>query len=381
MRAENWPEAIGYWREVLAVEPSAANWNDLAYTYLLAEEWQEAFTAADHALKLEAEHPGALYNRGMARIELADLAAAIADLRQSSLLQPERYEPHLGLARAYRAQGSFALASHTIAQASRLAGGAGDVEAERARVAALRSTNAALPTPCSPIHTSDTLTLCLGPGKPVTLYVQQEGGTVHSLALGPSGPLPDKQAVMVDLGDNLTGFFLQGDEAGAYVSGSRWWYLVVLGPEGLEQVLFTGNVEPFIPPVSDALRSSAPPKVQGDEIIALYRIDAGAQIVNEIVRKLDRASLTASYQSTDRYDLKGAPLPPLASQRAAVAVMQALPEVRALATALVYHWGEVISCSGSSCLHRCCSPLRGRSGFRPSCSWSAPCSPSPWPGT
>ncbi|MFZ5824794.1 MAG: tetratricopeptide repeat protein [Bacillota bacterium] len=329
MRQAAWPEAIAHWERLIAQSPAADNWNDLAYTYLLAGRWQEAIDAANRALALEPEHGPAFYNRGIARLQLKNYASAVNDLRESSLLQPDRFEPHLALAEAYVAQGRYALARHAITEASRLEAGREAIAVEETRIAPLQYSAAKLTGPCDPLYADEQLTLCLTSRSGWNeVYVTHASGETQRLATGEQGPVPGRRAARVELPGGLTGIFLEGRDAGAGISGSREWYLFVLAKGRLQQVVFTGNREGFLPPVSDHLRSAATPRVEGDKILAGYRIDAGAAITNEIVRQFQPDSLTAVYRHTDRYDLKGKVLPPINSSRAAFHAVMAHPEVR-----------------------------------------------------
>lgn len=263
--------------------PTADTWNLLSYAHLLRGEWQAAADAGEEALKLDDSHPYALYNTGMAKVELKQYGAAISYLRADTEEQPDRAEPCLGLARAYQETGRHALAADAVAAALKLAPGDANAKQRQAAVDALISHT--LPADAAtPLLQDGPYAIYLLPGKPSYIYLKGPDGITGL----PVGDLPktDLTAVVrVDLPGGAVGYFLRGEPFGAYVSGSLQWRLFVRQPDGqFRQVLFlnpTGrlvNGETFPgQPVDDWLRAGGVPRVEGDRFTATYGDDASGK--------------------------------------------------------------------------------------------------------
>lgn len=306
MAAGDLEGAVPLWREAVAQSPTADNWNDLSYTYLLLGRWKDAVGAAEEALKLQPKHPGALYNAGVARLELHQPAWALGTLEESAVLQPDRYEPYLAMARAHAMLGNYALARYHLTQAERLKAKPAEVEPVRAQVARLAESGVAAPAKCTVMHDAYPLVLCfVGKDRSsiTDLYAGKLGGKLTRISLGKI--TVTGRIVQVALPGGMTGFLVEGDETGAYVSGSREWRLFAVSATEVHQVVFTGNRDHFLATFSDYIRSIRQPEVKGDELTASYGNDASREAGAIVVKRRLLPDHTAVTLSLER--VKGDP--------------------------------------------------------------------------
>jgi|GEM_PF-5393855 len=262
-------EAAQRLKELTAKEPTADNWNDLSYAYLLNEQYREAKAAADEALKLNAKHPGALYNAGMAAL-YGESSDALHLLLSSAELQPDRFEPKLGLAMAYAKGRNVAMAFFYLHEAERLAPGNAEVAAQRQSIEALFVADVEqLPSTCKAQLKEPDYSLCLAPSSPA-----QSASAAYDLILMPAkagqkgyrvsiGSMYSADTVMerVTLPGGVTGVWFRQLDA---VVDMYQWHLVAVRDEKLFPVVFTGDRGG-----SSVVRAfSQPPAIAGDLVRA-----------------------------------------------------------------------------------------------------------------
>lgn len=303
MAAGDYKGAVPLWKEAIAQEATAGNWNDLSYTYLLLHQWEEALAAAQTALKLQEKHRGALYNAGVAHVELKQYEQALYHLYASAALQPERHEPHLALARAHAERSSYALAAHHIGQAERLGARPEALKPLAEQTAQLKETGLTAPATCTVKHEAPPYTLCFtGKGPAITeLYAGETGRPQTRISLGRI--TVEDRIHTIALPGGATGFLVPGAPSGAHVSGALEFRLFALSPTGVYQVVFTGNLDQFLLPTSDFLRSSGWPEIEGERLIASYGSDASREAgVVVVTRRLlpDQTALTLSLERIAR---------------------------------------------------------------------------------
>lgn len=275
MEAGDYPGAAAKWKLVVEREPSADNWNELSFAYLQARQWSAAAEAGKEALKIERDHPFALYNTGIAVLEGGSPCKAESYLAQSAYLQPDRYEPLVGLARSYIAQRNYALALDAATRAAALGG-------QRAEVTAVVATAKALRTPPPPpdLATASTViqkeadfTLYLYREAPgcdnynTTLYAVRNDGTVHSLQVGPVGLDKSKATIQgLQLPGRVRGYWLVDyEDTLAYVSHAKAWHLFTYDGSQFAEVVFEGEW----PEPSNFVPSMGAPTVNGQEVEAV----------------------------------------------------------------------------------------------------------------
>jgi len=79
MEAERWSEAIRWYREALALNPSLADvTTDLGACLVSAGQPAEALAEFDKALRADPAHRNALYNRGIALLQMGRASDAVA---------------------------------------------------------------------------------------------------------------------------------------------------------------------------------------------------------------------------------------------------------------------------------------------------------------
>lgn len=300
--------AIGRWTELVALEPTADNWNELSHANLLAKRWDEAKAAGQKALALKQDHPFALYNTGMALLEGGDYCRALYYLHHTALLQKGRFEPLVGLARAYLADGRVAPAQYLAEQAEAM----GSTEARAVKEEAERLRRGAAPSDLETAsvikHTDGPAALYLYPesangcdGKRYTLYAVRAGGGVSRLPVGSLGnPAPDLQRVT--LSTDVTGYWLRVPrEVFSHVSGAVQWRLIILKEGQLGQILFfPDQVRGNSPLEVDWVAAAGQPSLKGNMLYAAYRDSAsGTQIVEDTWR-LFADMQTAAHAGTAR---------------------------------------------------------------------------------
>lgn len=191
-------EAASLLRQLINMEGGHyQNLNDLSYAYLLAGNWIQAREEAEKAIQQVYEFPAAHYNSGMASLELGELGRAEGRLMTSVRLNPNRYEPHVGLARVYLGQRNDTLADYHIKKARALAPGEPEVAQRTAELAALRQqAPKAPPASCAARLVDGPVTLCLQKaGADLTLYALDATGQVTGSHLAYRGDRLEKAAV------------------------------------------------------------------------------------------------------------------------------------------------------------------------------------------
>jgi Tfp pilus assembly protein PilF len=290
--------AIALLSKAAETDPKNAGiWNLLSYGHMLDKQWQAAADAGRRALELDKSHPYALYNTGMAEVELKEYPAAINHLQRAAKAQPDRAEPLLGLARAYVETGRLALATEAVAAARKLAPDA--VGAAELALAGMVQRTAPADLAAAKVRLEDgayTISVYPGAGEaPTVVYLTGPEGVV-GLPVGGFTPADWARFWRVDLPGGAVGYFIPGGEmVGAYVSGSSPYRLFVRTPDGrFQQVVFFGSDEMMVPRDADFLRSAGVPKVQGDKLIATYGDDASGKTTIKVTWqfKLDEMKAT-----------------------------------------------------------------------------------------
>jgi hypothetical protein len=88
---------IGQLEALVAENPSAGNYEDLADLYLDDRQFARARDCYEKAISPRTRHLDPVYRRGLAEIELRDFAAAVRDLEHVTSRDP-RYDSHRALA-------------------------------------------------------------------------------------------------------------------------------------------------------------------------------------------------------------------------------------------------------------------------------------------
>lgn len=236
--------AIELLTKASASKPTADTWNLLSYGHLLSGDWAAASEAGQKALKLDADHPYAMYNTGMAQIELKQYVTAIQYLLGAAEMQPERAEPYLGLARAYQESGHYALAMDALADALRLApGDAGAKKLQAAVDGMVKRTSPADLTAAKVKLEDGAYSIYLFPGAQAYVYLKGPDGFV-GLPVGKVGAENWTQFRRLELPGGAVGYLLPGESIGAYVANSVAGRLFVRTSDGqFRQVVFY-NHEP-----------------------------------------------------------------------------------------------------------------------------------------
>lgn len=280
--------AIAAWKAITEKEPTADHYNELSYAYLQAMRWQEALAAAEAALKLAPGHKYATYNAGMAALELGDLCKAMR-LADSVRQQPDRYEPHMGLARVFQLQGDYPAALRQAQKAVELSPDAPDAPATLSAIESMRT--GPVPGDLATVglvrYRNDNMTLYMYPEKPVktcdsdrtsyTLYsVHKQGKTLRL----PVGTIPrDSQFEWVALPGGVNGFVLRGGPIGATVSRSSAYSLWVDNGQEIFQVRFVNKPpdqggDTWLEQEGPVMRAGGVPSMLGDLITGHYMSDA-----------------------------------------------------------------------------------------------------------
>lgn len=278
MASGEYGRAAGLLAELVKSEPAAENWNDLSFAHLKTGEWRQAMEAAQEALKLEREHPYALYNFGLAALELRNYLGAEDALLRTARLQPDRHEPHLALARVYRESRKYGHALYHVEEAEQVGAPGSALAAEKALVEAMveRGAPADLADKAVARLTDGEARVYLYPGARALFLFYVAPGRVAGVPLGdgkPEYPWLKK----VDLPGGQVGYWVKGDPVGAYVSRSVSYRLIAVEPGGLRQVIFVGNEDWPVPHLSDFMRSMGAPDTAGDKLIGTYGSDASGK--------------------------------------------------------------------------------------------------------
>ncbi len=260
-------------REEAVKEPTADYWNDLSYAQLLAGKYEDALSLAKRALELDKNHAGAQYNAGMAALEIGtDLTAAARWLDQSARAQPDRYQPLIGLARLAVAGGRADVAGEYLKLARQLPGGevvAAKLEPQADQAPAL----VPAPTACDKQLTDGPNTLCLAKGeKGYELFLLQGQGMAQHRAIGQA-----PQVVSFEKGalpDGTTAYWLQIDGAVDLVDT---FYGFVVRDGSLRQIIFKGGTDVDMSYLTTWVKSSAAPRVLGDELTVSHRFEPDPQ--------------------------------------------------------------------------------------------------------
>ncbi len=316
-------QAIIVWKAIVAKEPTADNYNELSYAYLSAKQWQEALTAGDLALKLQADHNYATYNTGMAALKLGDLCIARQRLEVSIEQQPDRYEPRIGLARVYQGLRDYPAALREAQKAVQLSDNAREAEAALAQVESMRAnaSPADLSTSGTIVYEDGSVTVYLYPEKPFRgcdgLWVPQTLFSVHKQGKTLSLPGVSKPS-RVALPGGANGFFFRGKGIGAGVSGSYEYSLWVDDGHNLFPVEFknkpNGGGERWLELTGPVMRSRGVPVVEGHLITGQYKDDAIGYYNEFSTWRLSSDLTTATLESTRTAD----PLEPFQAQKGTV---------------------------------------------------------------
>lgn len=281
-------QAIDSWKAISEQEPTADHFNELSYAYIAAGRWQEALEAGKKALKLQPGHIYATYNTALAALELDDMCQAMY-MKDSVTQQPDRYEPHMGLARVYLRTGEYALALDEAQKAVALAGDSADARAVLASIEAKgkASPPADLTTTGVVKHKGASLTLYAYPEKPYkscyqtvspyALFAVHAQGPVLRLQTGTVGA--KSEFIPVGLPGGAQGFFVPGGEVGAHVANSRAFGLLVDNGREFYEVVFHNDPDSTradhgVPAVGTFMRSGGVPTVEGHRIVGHYQSDA-----------------------------------------------------------------------------------------------------------
>ncbi len=283
----DYEKAIAAWKAIVEKEPTADNYNELSYVYLMAKRWQEALAAGQAALKIEPNHKYATFNTGVAALESGDLCRANQRLTSSVWQQPDRYEPHMELARVHERLGDYPKAREEAQKAVELSKKAPDAEAVLASVEAMRTAPApADVTSVGTIKYQDSsvtvylypeqpLEFCGQPTTPYTLYSVHKQGKTLRLPLGPIAK--DVRFGRVPLPGGANGFFLRVGEIGAYVAHSSAYSFFVDNGQELFQVVFHAGDKGrgySLSAVGSVMRSGGEPDIEGGLIKAHHMNDA-----------------------------------------------------------------------------------------------------------
>ncbi len=266
LRAGKPLEAAPLLKEIATAEPTADTYNDLSYAYLLGKEYKLAAEAGKQALKLNNQHAGTLYNVGMAMLELGEPSQAEGYLSHSSTLQPDRYEPYVGLVRANQALQNGPLASHYLREAERLGAVAQELAQHRSAVAALfdfdvKDVPADLAPSCAQLREA---ALCLwqdGKGGPYDLYYlpTEKGAKAQRIRLG---PIFQAEGIIdrAQLPGGVQGYWVRQPDI---VADMYAWRLFALKEGRLQPVIAaTGTY-----PATELFRGfGEPPAIRGDTI-------------------------------------------------------------------------------------------------------------------
>lgn len=302
-------DEISRFRAAAEALPTADHYSDLSWILLKAGRYQEAEAAADQALKLKFDHPYALYNSGMAKLALGKNCGAEASLKRSAALQPNRPEPILGLAQAYKAIGAHSLAVYTAAQATRL--GAGEGQGLLDGLAA--ATGAPPPTDLEQASVAKGTgwgnQLYIYPQKapdcnearPYTLYLK-DGATQTVVSLPVWVPMHGEVGLRVAEGRTPAasipgGYWIQGGYVGAGVANTFAWHLVTYRDGKLAEVIFRGAHDWPMGGFADYIRSPGQPSISDSVIHVGHRDDAtGSRELFQSWR-LNLAEATADLES------------------------------------------------------------------------------------
>lgn len=302
---------IARWTAIVASQSTANNWNELSYANLQAGRWDAAVEAGEKALKLQHDHPYALYNTGTALLELGRAQEALFYLRKTSGLQPTRPEPHTGLARAYQSLGHYLLASYHARTALTLSKGEPETATlERSIQTMLDGAPPAdYADTCAQKLTNGQFFLCLfqepGPEQVATassypthrytLYAAAAGRPVQRIPLGYTSA---GEFVLTTLPESQSGYWLKGGPVGAGVARTLEWRLFAWDGDELRQILFTGG-DFFEGEVSDFMRSPYEPQIIEELISTTHRDDFSGSRTMRTTRRLSLSEGTAAVVATE----------------------------------------------------------------------------------
>lgn len=322
MGQHDYAGAIDLWRQVVAVEPSTENWNDLSYAYLQTQQWEQARQAAEKALdagyrdKVSEKALAPIhYNLGMAELALHD-DRAVFSLDLAAGWEPDRFEPLLALGRAYATSGRYTLARYALQQAQHLATDNQEIQQRLLDTQNLIDADVKHIPPdlldtCAAKLVDTQVTLCVYPtgekAKPTDatqrfdLYaLPARGGKVARMSLGPlipGGYFSSNSSIdKVALPGNRTGYWLFSTDRGAGIAHATEMRLFLYTGTDLHQVLFTGNSDQFVTTASDFIRGQLP-TVQGDLIRTSHPDDANGTRIITITWRLDAAAEVAAQTS------------------------------------------------------------------------------------
>ena len=300
---------IAKWKETVARQPTADNWNELSFAYMKAGRWDAAAEAGNEALALNPDHPYALYNTGLALVRSNKAMAALPHLKQTADMQPDRHEPVMALAEAYQQLGHHLLATYYARQAVTL--GRGDPEARQTEQSVAEMLEARPPadlaTACAKRFTDGAFSLCLyqepGPEQPVSRGGSAYPGRQYTLWYGSDGRLSRSiplgytqsgEVVATTLRGGVKGYWLSGGPVGALVANTEEWRLFVREGDRLRQILFIGGDRHEGGRVSDVMRAPSVPTVNGDEIRASHRDDVTGSGTVTTIRRISLSEGTVT---------------------------------------------------------------------------------------
>jgi hypothetical protein len=300
---------IARWKETVARQPTADNWNELSFAYIKAGNWQAAVEAGNEALNLKRDHPYALYNTGLALVRSDKAMAALSHLKRTAGLQPDRHEPVMVLAQAYQQLGHHRLATYYAQQAVTLAKGDQEALQTERSVAEMLTPKPPieLATVCVRRLSDGPFSLCLYeepgpeqtvdrvgsayPGRRYTLWYGTGGNLTNSIPVGYTQP---GEIVAVTLPGGVKGYWLPGGPVGALVAGTMEWRLFARVGAELRQILFLGGDRSEGGDVSDFMRARSVPEVNGDEIRASHRDDVTGSRMLTTIRRISLAEGTVT---------------------------------------------------------------------------------------
>jgi hypothetical protein len=297
--AESWSEAAHAYEEAAKQRPLADLWNEASYAHMKAEEWNPARQTGERALKLNPEHPYALYNTGLALLNSNDACLAIDPLNHSARLQKDRWEPFIALGRAYIVAGLHERGARELEQASKLG-------APARELGGLQEMAKRGPFPPSPGDLSWQGKVLLKDGD-VTFYSKEEGcpglkeqrvwivqGEKVSLFVGSDSGVEGVQGVTLPGGQRA--YWVQGSWVGAGISQTVEYYLLDL--TGSEQRLFK-FVSPLytgfqVPQVAEFAPSWSFPEIEGNQVKTGGRDGAAGLYSHLLTWEVDVATRTVT---------------------------------------------------------------------------------------